>query len=151
MTLNQIIARLQSIAESHKQIRTFRYGDPIPFLEGGDLEYPACLVSILPNNNISRGQKATVFSFQIFLCDLVNVAEDSKGNLLEVQSDLASIAQDYMALLYSPEYQSTWTVADDASLNIESERLQDYVAAAILTVTISARNDANRCVVPINS
>lgn len=149
MTLNQIVSRLQAIAESHKQIKTFRCGDPVLFLKG-DLEYPACMVNILPGS-ISRAQKQTNFRFEIFLCDLVNLAEDSKVNELEVQSDLTSIAEDFMSLLYSSAYQSEWTVGDEASLEYQYEALADYVTAAVLTVSISSRNDANRCQVPINS
>lgn len=148
MTLNQVISRLESLALSHKQINTFRSGgDLMAFIREGDMVYPACVVQFLPAS-ISRASKATTFRLSLYLCDLADLASNSKRNELEVQSDLTSIAEDLMAMINSPTYQNDWTINDEASLEYQFDDKEDIVVAAILTISISTRYDANRCQVP---
>ena len=150
LTLNQVITRLETIGRSHKQIKECRTGDTLVFLKGGDLEYPACLIELLPGV-ISRTEKKSGLEFSIKLCDLINLAEDSKENEIEVQSDLLSIAEDLISMYCDPQYQDTWTVVAEVPFEFQYEQLKDYVSALSMTVTIWKRFDANRCQVPINS
>lgn len=147
MTLNQVIERLKTLALGHKQINSFREGDLVDILNERDIDYPMCLVQILPGS-ISRTSKQTNFNFAIYLLDLVNVSNDAKSNELEVQSDLTSIAEDMIALINYPGYLDTWTPSNEAQLEYFNEKFEDLVTAARITLTISTRYDANRCQVP---
>jgi hypothetical protein len=147
MTLNQVVKRLETLALGHKQINSFREGDLVDVLNERDIDYPICLVQILPGS-ISRTSKQTNFNFAIYFMDLVNVSNNAKSNELEVQSDLTSIAEDIMALITYPDYLDTWTPSNEAQLEYFNEKFEDLVTAARITLTISTRFDANRCQVP---
>ena len=93
MTLNQIVKRLEAVAYSHRQVNHFYFGDMIQWLANGDVIYPAVFTD-LPTGEISTSGKQSFFDFEIWFCDLSNVAEKTRENELEVQSDLTSIAID---------------------------------------------------------
>ena len=151
MTLNQIVKRLKSLALAHKQINHFYFGDMVQWLTNGDVVYPAVFTD-LPTAEISRGDKQTFFDFEIWFCDLSNVAESTRENELEVQSDLTSIAEDYKAMMEFSGYSIDWTVSESAPLAYYEEKfLEDLVISIKMTLRIGIRNDSNRCIVPVDS
>jgi chromosome condensin MukBEF ATPase and DNA-binding subunit MukB len=58
MTLNQVIKRLKTLAEAHKQVKHFAFEDAVSYLnDNSDINYPAIIVSDNPFS-VSRTQKA---------------------------------------------------------------------------------------------
>lgn len=148
LTLNQIVKRLQTVALAHKQVKHFYFSDIVEWLANGDVVYPAVFVD-MPTGQISKTDKQTYFDFEIWFCDLLNVADRTRENELEVQSDLMSIATDYKAMLEYSEYLKTWTIDEDVAVTYyEEEFLEDVVAAVKLNIRIGVKNDSNRCWVP---
>ena len=92
LTLKQIIYRLQTLAQSHYQIKHFFIGDFEEFLANGEVSYPACFVELKPTGRISKTDKMTYYNFTFHFLDLMDIATDSNNNEFEVKSDLASIA-----------------------------------------------------------
>lgn len=150
MTLNQVIARIEAIALSHKQINSFEFGDVVDFLQGLDVVYPACFLD-MSNAVFSKAEKVTTFNFRFWFCDLVNVSEGAKGNELEVQSDLTSTCEDIIALLSSPTYDRTWSISDTSPATFYTEKFEDMVGAISIDISISVRFASDRCQVPVNS
>ena len=147
MTLNQTVARLKSLALSHKQINTVFYGPIVDALQGGDISYPACFIE---HNSgvVSKTDKQTSHKFTIWFCDLVNVAQDARENDDEVESDLTSVAEDYFAMVHSTVYQDTWNVSEDIQLTYYQEKFEDLVGAVAFDLTIGTPFLSNRCQVP---
>lgn len=149
MTLNQVIQRIKSLAESHKQIRSVTCGDIMELVQATSTLYPAL------NFDYSTGvidwqNKQTFVSFQFQVLDLINVAEDTRTNEAEVLSDLLSIAQDMYAMISDYALQDDWTISEQVQIQFGKEKFQDMVGAVMFTIQISTDYDKNVCQVPIN-
>lgn len=95
MTLNQIIQRIQTAAESHKQVNKFQCGAEFDFAVENLKYYP--LVWLVPNGFTfdSEGKKCT-YNFMLMVVD--RHFEDT-SNMIEVLSDTALILQDIITLI----------------------------------------------------
>lgn len=149
MTLNQVITRLQKIALGHKQIYHCFFGDMVEWLSNGNVQYPAVFIN-MNTGSISKDERRQTWVFDIWFCDAADVSAEAKNNEVEVLSDLSSIAADYKAMLVYSEYLNDWTVGETSPLTFYSEKFEDIVIAAQMTVSIDVRFDSNRCQVPTN-
>lgn len=147
MTLKQTISRLQTLAESHKQINHFFIGGFDEFLDDEDVVYPALFCELKPDSTISLTNRVANFNFTFYFFDLMDTANRSLANVWDVTSDMASVAQDYIALLKDQQY-TDWEVGDDYNMTIRDYELQDLTCGVSVDVTIGIRFDANRCQVP---
>lgn len=152
LTLNGILARLRSLAESHAQLRTFYFGDPHEFDEPSegehtDIVYPACFVHAQPGT-IDRKEHLINFNFKIYFYDLVKVSQGTENNETEVLSDMSGVAQDFMAMLMYSGYQRDWIIKDLANFDLKTEQLNDMVAGVVVDVQIGVDFLADRCQVP---
>lgn len=147
MTLNQLIQRLQNLAQSHKQLHDFRFGDVTEWLAGSDIKYPACFIDIA-NATIDRTNHQSRYQVQIWLCDLINVAQDSRANEVEVFSDLMSIMEDLLALINDPNLQDDWTPGEAAPVQLMKEKFEDWTGAVMTTLDIATDYLSDNCQVP---
>jgi hypothetical protein len=147
MTLKQTIQRLEELALSHRQINHFFIGAPDEFLDSTDVVYPALFCELKQDSNVSLTDRVANFNFTLYFFDLMDTANKSLQNVLDVTSDMSSIAQDYLALLYDVNYKD-WEISEDYALNIDEYQLQDLTCGVAVDVTIGLRFDANRCQVP---
>ena len=149
MTLNNIIDRLQTLAQAHKQIKKFYIGDVVDFLTLGDVEYPACFIEF-NGGNIGLSDRQTSFAFKLWFCDLENIAIDSQSNGNELYSDLTQIAQDYIAMLdYEARTKPNFLLPSQSfRMNFFNEKFEDLVCAVSLDIEIATTYAANRCQVP---
>lgn len=147
MTLNQVIQKLEELALSHKQVNHFFFGEIVEWLANGDIKYPACCVEINPST-ISKDDHQTIFNFEIWFLDLVNVDIQAQENEIEVMSDLTSIAEDYIAMLNFSQYQDMWTIGSSYQLEYFREKFEDLTIAVRFKCTIGVDNTTDRCQVP---
>jgi hypothetical protein len=147
MTLKQVIQRLTELAESHRQINHFFIGGFDEFLDNEDVVYPALFCELQSDSNISLENRVANFNFTFYFFDLMDTANRSLENVWDVTSDMASVAQDYIALLKDVEY-TEWEVGDDYNMTIRDYELQDLTCGVSVDVSIGIRFDANRCQVP---
>lgn len=146
LTLKQVKTRLESLANSHRQINTVKFVGYDEALDDADLVYPACVIELLEDNKISLADRYTYFRFKIYFFDLLDIG--TLNNEFEIKSDLASIAQDYLAMLNFSDYQFDWGISSDYNLKIANYQLQDLCAGVYVDVQIGVLFDANRCQVP---
>jgi hypothetical protein len=147
MTLKQIIARLSDLAANHRQINHFFLGGADEFLDDEDVQYPALFVTLNNNASISLDERLCTYNFTLYFFELLNIADKSLVNQWEATSDMASVAQDYLALLLDVEYKD-WDVNTDFNLEVKEYQLQDLACGVSVDVQISSRFDANKCQVP---
>jgi len=150
MTLNQIVSRLQALALSHSQIKFVYYNNMVEFMKNGEVIYPALFIEH-PKTKISTTEHQTKHSFTIWICDLLNTAGGAMGNQNEVESDITSIAEDYIAMISSYLFQDTWTVSTEFNVQFYAEQFTDYVGAVAFDVEISSDFLNDRCQIPTNS
>ena len=147
MTLKQIIARLEELALSHRQVNHFFVGGADEFLDDTDVIYPAIFAELKEDNTISLTNRVTTYNFTFYFLDLLDISDNALQNQWEVSSDVSSIAQDYLALLYDTTY-TDWEVGNSYNFEIKKYQLQDLCAGIKVDVTIGSKFDANRCQVP---
>lgn len=147
LTLNQVIARVRSLALSHQQVNSFFFGDPWEFDANGDIDYGACFCEILPGS-LDRGEHLQRFNFRMYFLDRVSVSADTEGNEQEVLSDMSSVAADFMAMLMYHEYETDWLISDTGTVTAVTEVLGDMAAGVMLEVSIGVDFIADRCQVP---
>ena len=148
LTLKQIITRLESLAKSHLQINSVFVGDLNDLLSNKDVVYPACVIEVAENNLIDIPNKVQRHGFRVHFFDLLNVASQSQSNELDVQSDLTSIAGDFIAMINYNEYLQDWQTPDTYNLQLGTFRLSDVCVGVFFDLPIGAFYLADRCQVP---
>lgn len=147
MTLNQVIARVRTLALSHNQINDFYFGDVPEFDANGEVEYPACFLEITPGT-VDRIEKVQWFRFRLYLVDLVPEVTETEANETEVLSDMHSVCADMLAMLMYSQYQDDWRIADISQVTPVTESLGDLVAGVFADIEIGVDFLADRCQVP---
>jgi hypothetical protein len=142
MTLNQILKELEVIAQSHKQIDTFAFGDFHEINTSGDIRYPlmwAFYDGVVINEGVQQ------VNFNLVFCDVVKQGE---VNETEVLSDQLEIAKDVIAQLNDPMY--SWNF-DANNINIQpfTERWTDSVSGYSVNITLELPYTSDRCVIPM--
>lgn len=150
MTLNQTIDRLRSLAKAHRQINYFDFREIKEFLDLGNFKYPAICVEF-PDVTISRDDHQTIFKFPIWICDVLDISMEARKNETDLQSDLLSIAQDYIAMINSSLFYSDWTINTVYPVKFASEELNDYVVTVSFDIEIGIDFNMDRCQVPSNN
>jgi hypothetical protein len=147
LTLNQIIARIRTLSLSHDQVNSFYFGDVHEFLANGDITYPAVFLESFPGV-IDRANKIQRYTFRLYVYDLVHVATDTEENETEVLSDMSSVADDILSMLFNPVYQDHWIIGETALKGFGTEKLDDMVAGAEVEFTVGVEYLADSCMVP---
>jgi predicted RNA-binding protein associated with RNAse of E/G family len=148
LSLNQVFARLQTIAKKLRQINDFKIGNPIDILTEGDLKYPALLGVLLRGNN-NKADKKNYYQFRFLFCDIENVAQDAKTNQKELYSDLTSIANDFKNILHSIDYVYDWEISSNSNVEYLEEQFKDQVMALQMDIEIGVWNDSGTCDLPL--
>jgi len=146
-TLNQIVARIQSLALNHKQVKYFYFGNMIEVLNGADLVYPACFVEMI-GATVSTQDDQTHYQFRIWFADVLNISDGARENYLELQSDLMLIAEDMISMMNSTILYDYWTINETYPIQFAEEQLRDYVMTVSFDVEIAITYLADRCIVP---
>lgn len=146
MTLNQVVKRVSTIANAHKQIRNFYFGNAVEFLTVKKTRYTSCF---LQDTGIGYdiNAKTRTLNFKMYFLDLVHVATETKANEQDVLSDMLSVAEDLISEFNQSQY-SDWKVSTGVTGTFVTESLDDMVAGAVLDITIITPFDSNVCVVP---
>jgi len=147
LTLNQIAARLRSLALSHKQVNSQYFGDPHEFDANGEIVYPACFVEQQPGT-IDRTEHLQRFNFRVYFLNLVTVSTDTEGNETEVLSDMSSVAADFLSMVMSTVYQDDWVISPVNNVTSVTEVLGDMAAGVFVDVSIGVDFLADSCQVP---
>ena len=149
MTLNNVTYRLAAFANSHRMIKHFYIGDIVDWLALGEVVYPACFIEF-QTGKISVQDRMTYYGFRIWFCDVEDTATNSQDNQIELYSDLTSIAEDYIAMLWQEAKSNSDFSLINTNFNTQlwNEKFEDLLVAVSIDVTISTKYNANRCQVP---
>lgn len=139
MTWNNVIQAFNDIADSHKQINSFGYGELADIASSGTIHYPLMYVAPKTANirvNVLR------LNFTFVFADLVK-----RGFEQEVESDQLQIATDVLSLLQDAAYAFKLV---NSSLNLERfrDRFDDDVTGWTLDVSLDIESVKDICAVP---
>jgi hypothetical protein len=150
MTLNNIFSYLQTMGDSHKQLKKTIINDRDEWLSNGDVDYPSMFLE-LKSAKTSRDNRSTIYTFVCMIADLSNVAAFAQENQQEVQSDLTQIAEDILSLLqYESDKNSDFKASREINIEYLTDQLEDIGNAIGFEFSIATKYASNRCQVPTN-
>lgn len=142
MTLKQIKEEFSLIAQNHKEINTFGWGDIWEIATSGTIEYPLMWVQLEP---ATIADKVQTMNFKVILMDLVANGELNEDDVL---NDMLEVSKDLIALLNdSTVYE--WTV-ETGNVEPFTERFNDSVSGWVIDIALRLPFAYDRCVVPTN-
>jgi hypothetical protein len=142
MTLNQLVAAIQSLGDNHALIKKTFQGTIVDFLSTENL-YPAMLFDV--TGAAINGSQQSI-DFEIYFMD--RVAQDA-SNEMEILSDQLQTAQDIIAQMRNQllEYE----LADNVNMTFFVDDTGDVLGGVRCDITINLGYIADRCAVPLNS
>jgi len=143
MSLNRAILRLRTIAESHKQIGSFYYGDFADALDT-DIDFPLCAANYT-GGNIDGIGKVTNYNFSIYFIDLVNQSTNAMANEPDVISDMLQIAEDIIGEFKNQDWAGLMYIESPASVEPLMSVTPDKASGVKIDVTLQSAFDSSRC------
>ena len=140
-TYNNVIDALKSIGDKHLMIKKVESGDLWDMDLEKNTKYP--LMFINPDS-VSANTNTLLYTFQIFICDLVMV-DDS--NEQEILSDTLQIALDIITLIKEEQHEGLYT-KEDFDIEPFTERFDNALAGWVFTLPIEVTNDYQTCNIP---
>ena len=145
MTLNQIIAKIQTQAESHKMVGKFGVGQQSNLAVENIEYYP--LVWLYPDGfTLDLANKLQTYNFALLVMDRV---WESESNVIEVLSDTAQIMGDIFALLDSEYQNEVWQLVVNQNASPFYDSRTDILAGYAINFSIQVPYLADSCVVPV--
>jgi hypothetical protein len=145
MTLNQIIAKIQTQAERHKMVGKFACGAEYNLAVDEVKFYP--LVWLVPDGfDFSTLERLVTYRFALLVFDRVF---ESESNTIEVLSDTAQIVIDLVAMVEQDiEFDNLQLVVSSTAEPFYDAKT-DIVAGYGIQFTIQAPYLSDTCVVPV--
>jgi hypothetical protein len=169
---NNVINTLCRLGEYHEQISTVSVGDIFDINLEKMEKMP--LLHINPTS-VSTGDSELLYSFQIFICDLVSEKDnwqtyqaaqltkllDPKNNEQEVWNQTLEICTDFISMLRHSEQQSLsgvndinapiYFTQDQFTIEPFQERFDNLLCGWTFTIGIKVMNDFDACAVPLST
>jgi hypothetical protein len=143
ITINQLVKEFGIIAEQHKQINSFFFGDFLNALNQSEaVNYPLLCVMLMPG---SMSEKTVNLTAIITVCDKYIV--DQNRSIIEVHSDTLQILRDIDLTLRQERFEDL-TLDTQHSTEPFVERSQDIVAGWSMQMTMSVFDNQNWCEIP---
>jgi hypothetical protein len=140
LTLNQTVALIKDLAQSHEQINSVYFGDIFEFLNQPDNTYPSMFFAL---NSASIDNKELTYNFSLFFFDR-QIQNEIKE--IDVISDRILVAEDILAMMQWPFFD--WRIEPAVSIEIYSEIEVDYLSGVKMDVSIVYPYLSDRCLLP---
>ncbi len=153
VSLNQIVSRIQAIADQHYQVKSFASGNVSQAFEKDSLDrllYPRVFLNQLGATSTGG---SLYYNFELIITDLV---DKDRGNEQEVKSDCMQIATDIVWLIERPEYlgmdgDAFFQPSQTVNYGFLSEDYSDRVSGVVANIQIKQGFNYDRCITPITA
>jgi len=153
VSLNQIVQRINNIADQHYQVKSFASGDVSQVLEKdslSDLLFPRVFLNRLSATSTGG---ALYYNFELIVTDLV---KKDRSNEQEVISDCMQIATDFVTIMAYFEFISEnddafFAPTQTVNYNFLSEAYSDRVSGVVANIQIKQGFTFDKCIVPITT
>jgi hypothetical protein len=143
MTINQLAKEFEIIAQEHKQINGFFFGEFFQaFAQEEPVSYPLLVVSLLPG---SMAEKSVNVNCVITICD--KYITDSPRSLREVHSDCLQTLRDIDITLRQERFEDL-TLSTQNATEPFVERQADIVAGWSMTAQMNVFDLQDWCAIP---
>ena len=144
MTLNQIIQKIQTQAESHKMVGKFAVGADFDFAVEEVEYYP--LVWLVPNGfQFNTATRLVTYNFELMVMDR---AFESSSNTIEVLSDSAGIILDIVTLLRRNVTETDFELIVNAAAEPFFDSSTDVVAGHSISISVNTPYLESYCDIP---
>ena len=172
-TYNNVVNTLLRLGEYHDQISTTSVGDIFDINLEKMQKFP--LLHLNPTS-VATGDSQLVYSFQIFIMDMVSEKEDwtknnasaefpklykTLSNEQDVLNETLQIATDFIGMLRHSEQQSLagtndinapiYFTQDQFTIEPFSERFDNLCCGFVFTIGVLVQNDFQTCIIPVTS
>lgn len=145
-TLNQIKKELQQIADEHRQINSFFFGDFLDAVTRDYVDYTLMVATIQPG---LIGERFVDVNLNLVICDKYN--EGEFRNIDEVHSDCLSICHDIYVTFKQTHLEQYIDINGDVSTTPFINRGQDVTAGWSMDMSIRVYSDENQCAIPYDN
>lgn len=145
-TLNQIKKELQLIADEHRQINSFFFGDFLDAVTRDAVDYVLMVATIQPG---LIGERFVDVNLNLVICDKYN--EGDFRNIDEVHSDCLSICHDIYVTFKQTHLEQYIDINGDVSTTPFINRGQDVTAGWSMDMSIRIYSDENQCAIPFDN
>lgn len=144
LTLNQIVKKLETFANDHKQLSgNFLFGQFYDYVADKSEQYPAMIVYLQPNQ---LSENTDTYTFQITICDRL---KKDVENEIEVLSDTNLIAKDLITYFKNSPTERDVIINTSITLNDFSDREDSETAGYFFDITFRQNFDYNYCDIPL--
>lgn len=144
LTLNQIVKKLETFANDHKQLSgNFLFGQFYDYVANKSEQYPAMIVYLQPNQ---LSENTDTYTFQITICDRL---KKDDTNEIEVLSDTNLIAKDLITYFKNSPTERDVIINTSVTLNDFSDREDSETAGYFFDITFRQNFDYNYCDIPL--
>jgi len=158
MTYQEIVNRIQTIANAHYMIADFGYGDLSDLKTrfentSGDsavqADYPYLFLN--PANHV-RNMTTMTYNFNMLVMDMARGEVDDLqyNNFLAIQSQCQQYIDDVLAALYYDFTDQPEVLRTNISYSPFKERFQDAVAGMTCSLSIEVPTRLDACIAPID-
>lgn len=144
LTLNTVQSRIAAICMNHKMVNSFFYGLKTDVFAAKTTKYPAVFLDDNGGTISPKGHAITLV-WRLWFLDLVNVANFSNQNDVDVISDMLGVATDIVTEL---NRDSNGWVMSDATIQQVAEQDNDLPWGVIVDFNIRFPYTQNNCEVP---
>ena len=144
LTLNQIVKKLETFANDHKQLSgNFLFGQFYDYVANKSEQYPAMIVYLQPNQ---LSENTDTYTFQVTICDRL---KKDVENEIEVLSDTNLIAKDLITYFKNSPTERDVIINTSVTLNDFSDREDSETAGYFFDITFRQNFDYNYCDIPL--
>jgi hypothetical protein len=144
LTLNQIVKKLETFANDHKQLSgNFLFGQFYDYVANKSEQYPAMIIYLQPNQ---LSENTDTYTFQITICDRL---KKDDTNEIEVLSDTNLIAKDLITYFKNSPTERDVIINTSVTLNDFSDREDSETAGYFFDITFRQNFDYNYCDIPL--
>lgn len=143
MTINQLAKEFEIIAQEHKQINGFFFGEFFQaFAQEDAVTYPLMVVTLLPGG---MSEKTVNVNCVITICD--KYITDNMRSVQEVHSDCLQILRDIDITLRQERFEDL-TLNTQATTEPFVERQADIIAGWSMQVSLQIFDKQDWCAIP---
>lgn len=142
MTLNQVIKKLNEIADNHQQINHFFFGETFDFASSGVVNCPVMIAVLQP---LPYSKNTLTYNFNIIIGDIVH---KDLSNKTEVLSDTLQIALDVIYKLQDPTYDWILDNVNNITLNDFEDEYDIELYGYFFEIRLKVASPFDRCAIP---
>ena len=145
-TLNQIKKEFTEIANEHRQISSFFWGDFVDAINRDSVDYPLLVATVQPG---SMDDESISFNVQLVICDKYNESDYSQVD--EIHSDCLQICNDIRITLKQYRFEDYLSIEGSISTDPFINRGADMTAGWTMNIALNIYDAEDWCAIPYDN